>query len=78
MRTRILTLAALATLACAPAAFAEEVIIRRDAPVERERSTVIEKRSVDTTGTVGGCETKTVRKTNEFGDTKTVRSERCD
>ncbi|GJD99717.1 hypothetical protein [Methylobacterium isbiliense] len=78
MRTRILTLAALATLACAPAALAEEVIIRRDAPVERERSTVIEKRSVDTTGTVGGCETKTVRKTNEFGDTKTVRSERCD
>ncbi|WP_407519717.1 hypothetical protein [Methylobacterium oryzisoli] len=74
---RILTLAALATLACAPA-FAQDVIIRRDAPVERERSTVIEKRSVDTTGSVGDCETKTVRKTNEFGDTKTVRSERCD
>jgi hypothetical protein len=60
---RMLTLAALA----AALAFAEDVtVIRRDAPAPVERSTVIEKRAVETTGTVGGCETET------------VRSERCD
>ncbi|MGY2047091.1 hypothetical protein [Methylobacterium sp. JK268] len=76
MRVPTLTLAILTGLAAVPALAEDVTVIRRDAPVER--STVIEKRSVETTGTVGGCETKTVRKENEFGDSKTVRSERCD
>jgi hypothetical protein len=36
---------------------------------------VVEKRSV-TTGSVG-CDTKTVKKTNEFGDTKTKQKTNC-
>ncbi|RVU12533.1 hypothetical protein [Methylobacterium oryzihabitans] len=78
MRTRLVAAAAFAALVGIPSAFAQDVtVIRRDAP-EAERTTTIERRSVESTGSVGGCESKTVKKTNEFGDTKTVRSERCD
>ncbi|ACL59038.1 hypothetical protein [Methylobacterium nodulans] len=77
MRIRLAPLAALAALTAVPALAEDVTVIRRDAP-PAERSTVIEKRSVESTGSVGGCETKTVRKENEFGDSKTVRSERCD
>ncbi|GJD49235.1 hypothetical protein OPKNFCMD_1965 [Methylobacterium crusticola] len=77
MQYRLVTLATLAALAAVPALAEDVTVIRRDsAPVERD--TVVEKRSVESTGSVGGCDTKTVRKTNEFGDTKTVHSERCD
>ncbi|ACA18766.1 conserved hypothetical protein [Methylobacterium sp. 4-46] len=77
MRIRSLCLALATALAAGPALAEDVTIIRRDPPPV-ERSTVIEKRSVESTGSVGGCETKTVRKENEFGDSKTVRSERCD
>ncbi|KMO33508.1 hypothetical protein VP06_16155 [Methylobacterium aquaticum] len=61
-------------LATVPALAEDVTVIRSDsAPVER--STVIEKRSA---GSTGACETKTVKNTNEVGDSKTVRSERCD
>ncbi|AWB22841.1 hypothetical protein DA075_19625 [Methylobacterium currus] len=77
MSVRLATLATLAALVTVPALAEDVTVIRRDtAPVER--STVIEKRSVESTGSVGGCETKTVKKTNELGDSKTVHSERCD
>ncbi|MFH6783747.1 MULTISPECIES: hypothetical protein [Methylobacterium] len=77
MSLRLATLATLAALVTVPAMAEDVTVIRRDsAPVER--STVIEKRSVESTGSVGGCETKTVKKTNEYGDSKTVHSERCD
>ncbi|MFE1600066.1 hypothetical protein [Methylobacterium sp. ID0610] len=77
MRIRLVTLAALAAATAAPALAEEVTVIRRDPPPV-ERSTVIEHRSVESTGSVGGCESRTVRKENEFGDSKTVRTERCD
>jgi hypothetical protein len=71
MRISILAAATLAVAALVPAARAETTIIKRNAP------TVVEKRTVETTGSVG-CSTKTKTTTNEFGDTKTVRKESCD
>ena len=56
------------------------VIEKRDAPsttvIQKNDSAVIEKRSVETTGTVG-CSTTTKQKTDEFGDTKTKQKVEC-
>jgi hypothetical protein len=56
------------------------VIEKRDAPsttvIQKNDSAVIEKRSVETTGTVG-CSTTTKQKTDEFGDTKTKQTTEC-
>ncbi len=65
------------------AAFAQSttIIEKRDAPStpvieKRNDSAVIEKRSVETTGSVG-CSTTTKQKTDEFGDTKTKQKVEC-
>jgi hypothetical protein len=56
------------------------VIEKRDAPsttvIQKNDSAVIEKRSVETTGSVG-CSTTTKQKTDEFGDTKTKQTTEC-
>ena len=56
------------------------VIEKRDAPsttvIQKNDSAVVEKRSVETTGTVG-CSTTTKQKTDEFGDTKTKQTTEC-
>lgn len=81
MRISIMAAAALSLLALAPAARAETTVIKRDAPgvviEHREAPTVVEKRTIETTGSID-CSTKTTTRTNEFGDTKTVRKEKCD
>lgn len=58
----------------------EKVIIGAPGVVVEHRSepTVVERRSVETTSSRSGCESKTVTKTNDDGDSKTVRKERCD
>jgi hypothetical protein len=56
------------------------VIEKRDEPsttvIHKNDSAVIEKRSVETTGSVG-CSTTTKQKTDEFGDTKTKQKVEC-
>ncbi|HEX2552720.1 MAG TPA: hypothetical protein VHL98_03400 [Microvirga sp.] len=72
----------LAASVISTAAFAQSttIIEKRDAPsttvIERNNSAVIEKRSVETTGSVG-CSTTTKQKTDEFGDTKTKQKVEC-
>jgi hypothetical protein len=68
-------------LSTAAIAQSTTVIERRDAPSttvieKRNDSAVIEKRSVETTGSVG-CSTTTKQKTDEFGDTKTKQKVEC-
>jgi hypothetical protein len=64
------------------AAYAEETtVIKKDsgpsAVIEhRSDPTVIEHKSVTTTGTVG-CSTTTKQKTDDFGDTKTKQKTEC-
>jgi hypothetical protein len=77
-----ITLAAilLGALASGTAMAEDTVVIHRSAPgivVEHEAPAVIERRRVDTSSSVG-CESKTVTKTNDEGESKTVRTERCD
>jgi hypothetical protein len=57
------------------------VIEKRDAASttvieKRDEPTVVEKRSVETTGSVG-CSTTTKQKTDEFGDTTTKQKTEC-
>jgi hypothetical protein len=64
-----------------PQVFADEVIIHRDSPTEvvppvpvpppNEHDTVIERRTPD-------CETTTVHKENDLGDSKTVEKRHCE
>ena len=86
MRISILAGSAIAALALAPTAFmtsarAQTTVIKRDAPdvviERRDAPTVVEKRTVESRGSTG-CTSKTTKKTNEFGDTKTVSKESCD
>jgi hypothetical protein len=66
------------------AAFAQSsttVIEKRDTPSttvieKRDTPTVVEKREVETTGSVG-CSTTTKQKTDEFGDTTTKQKTEC-
>ncbi|HKH96842.1 MAG TPA: hypothetical protein VKA39_10000 [Beijerinckiaceae bacterium] len=44
--------------------------------VDVDSPSVVEKRKVTTTGTVG-CSTKTVQKTDDFGDTKVKQKTKC-
>lgn len=44
--------------------------------VDVDSPTVVEKRKVTTTGTVG-CSTKTVKKTDDMGDTKVKQKTNC-
>ncbi|KAB1073887.1 hypothetical protein [Methylobacterium planeticum] len=79
MRTSLLTAASLFTILGVQAATAETTVIRRDAPdtvvVDRPAT---EHKSVETRETSDGCASKTVSKTNEYGDKKTVTKESCD
>lgn len=81
MRISILAASALAAAALVPTARAQTTVIERGgsgvAIERREAPTVVEKRTVETTGSTA-CSSKTTTKTNEFGDTKTVRKESCD
>jgi hypothetical protein len=57
------------------------VIEKRDTPSttvieKRDTPTVVEKREVETTGSVG-CSTTTKQKTDEFGDTTTKQKTEC-
>lgn len=53
-------------------AFADEVVIHRDdAPPPSSSTTVEHHMSAD------GCESKTVHKENDMGDSKTVRKSDC-
>ncbi len=80
MRTIILAAATLAALS--GSALAQTTIIERDEPtvVVRERpAAVIERREIERDPRpVGGCESKTVTRTDADGETTTVRKERCD
>ena len=71
----IKTVLVAATLLVAGSAFADEVIIRRDAdaPAPVSSSTSVEHRSSS-----DGCASKTVRKENDLGDTKTVTKTNCE
>lgn len=79
MRMLIPAAATLLTALSVQTATAETTVIRRDGPdtvvVDRpevERKTVVTRDSGD------GCSSKTVTKTNEYGDRKTVTKESCD
>ena len=60
-------------------ATAQTTIIERDRPdtvvVDRP---VSERKTVETRETSDGCSSKTVTKTNDLGDRKTVTKESCD
>lgn len=77
---RLLVPAALVLAGLLPqVASAETTVIRRDAPdtvvVDRP---AVERKTVETRETSDGCASKTVSKTNEYGDRKTVTKESCD
>lgn len=77
---RLLVPAALVLAGLLPqVAGAETTVIRRDAPdtivVDRP---AVERKTVETRETSDGCASKTVSKTNEFGDRKTVTKQSCD
>ncbi len=77
---RLLVPAALVLAGLLPQiASAETTVIRRDAPdtvvVDRP---AVERKTVETRESSDGCSSKTVHKTNEFGDSKTVHKETCD
>jgi hypothetical protein len=79
MRKTFLAAASLITILGAQAANAETTVIRRDAPdavVVDHPST--ERKTVETRESGDGCASKTVSKTNEYGDKKTVTKESCD
>ena len=81
MRATLSAAALLAALAGIGPAFAQTTVIERDEPtvVVRERPVdVIERREVDRVAPRGGCESKTVTRTDEDGNSETVRRERCD
>ncbi|GJE46253.1 hypothetical protein [Methylobacterium soli] len=79
MRNTFLAAAALMTVLGAQTASAETTVIRRDAPdavvVDRPAT---ERKTVETRESGDGCASKTVSKTNEYGDKKTVTKESCD
>ncbi len=56
------------------------IIEKRDNPsttvIEKNDATVVQKRPVETTGSVG-CSTTTKQKTDEFGDTTTKQKTEC-
>ncbi len=71
--------AAILALAGVQAGTAQTTVIERGAPdtvvVDRPAT---ESKTVETRESSDGCSTKTVTSTNDEGDRKTVRKERCD
>ncbi|MDP4021337.1 hypothetical protein Q8W71_01770 [Methylobacterium sp. NEAU 140] len=76
MRNALLATAAL--LALSGAASAETTVIRRDGPDVVVDRPATESKSVTVRDRGDGCVSKTVRKENDMGDTKTVHKETCD
>ncbi|GEP03453.1 hypothetical protein [Methylobacterium oxalidis] len=78
MRNQLFAAATLLTLFGAQAATAETTVIRRDAPDVVVDRPATERKTVETREHSDGCASKTVSKTNEYGDRKTVTKESCD
>lgn len=82
MRTPCLAISLLAAAIAGGPATAQTTVIERDEPsvIVRERPVgVIERREVERDlPPPAGCESKTVTRTDEDGETTTVRRERCD
>ena len=81
MRASLFAFAAAAALTAAGTASAQTTIIEREEPsvVVRDRpAAVIERREVAPPRPVGGCESETVTRTNDEGESTSVRRERCD
>jgi hypothetical protein len=76
MRKTLLTAAAL--IALGGIASAETTVIRRDGPDVAVDRTATTSKSVTVHDHGDGCTTKTVRKENDMGDSKTVKKETCD
>jgi hypothetical protein len=76
---------AIAATLIGSAAFADETtVIRKEGPlgdttvVTKERDdSVVTKRTYETTGSLGGCEHRSVTKTNELGDSVTKSKTEC-
>jgi hypothetical protein len=76
MRHTLLAAAALISLGAA--AHAQTTVIERDRPAVVVDRPASESKSVTVHDHGDGCVSKTVRKENEMGDTKTVKKESCD
>ncbi|WP_336486430.1 hypothetical protein [Methylobacterium nigriterrae] len=78
---RLILIVATLSLASLGAASAQTTIIEREAPpraVVIERDPVVVERRVVPVEREGGCETRTVTRTEDDGSSTTVRRERCD
>ncbi|SFI76767.1 hypothetical protein [Methylobacterium brachiatum] len=71
-------LAAAALLSLGAAAQAQTTVIERDRPAVVVDRPASESKSVTVHDHGDGCVSKTVRKENEMGDSKTVKKESCD
>lgn len=76
MRQMFLATAALLSLGVA--AQAQTTVIERDRPAVVVDRPASESKSVTEHDHGDGCVTKTVRKEDEMGDSKTVKKETCD
>ena len=76
MRQMFLVTAALFSLGAA--AQAQTTVIERDRPAVVVDRPASESKSVTVHDHGDGCVTKTVRKENDMGDSKTVKKESCD
>ena len=79
MKLTAMTLATLLATTMIVSAQETTIIHRQTTPtvtIEKSSPTIVERR-VETTRS-SGCESKTVRKENELGETKTVHKETCD
>lgn len=70
-------LIAVATLALATPALADEVIIHRDAPAVVDPAPSASSTTVEKHEGGDGCASKTVHSENDAGDSKTVHTENC-
>lgn len=59
-------------------AAAQTTVIERDSPAVVVEHPDVEHKTVVTRDSSDGCSSKTVTKTNEYGDRKTVHKESCD
>lgn len=59
-------------------AAAQTTIIEHDRPAVVVEHPAVEHKTVETHESSDGCSSKTVTKTNELGDRKTVHKETCD
>ena len=67
-----------ATMLGAGSAYADEVIIHRDAPREVVAEPPASSTTVEHRSSSDGCATKSVHSENDMGDSKTVTKSNCD